>query len=103
MFKSVKSLVLLTAAVIVTTPALAGPYGTRQQVPANGYASSARVENFEAEKNFEYVNYTKEYAIEDKIVDGHAYGDKVNVLPAKTRVYVYENGPYAPPRVYYRR
>lgn len=96
---------LLSVAFIGFAPAAfaASDAGSPKPQPAHGYMATSRaVENFKTTHEIAYENNTQNYAERKVEVDGSAYGDQVNLLPAKERLYVYKRG-YAQPSVTYRR
>lgn len=85
-----KKALLLGAALILLAPAAfaASDAGNRQPMPANGYSVDRSVEAWKAKEERIYNNPQTGRSMEDnQHVDGNAYGDQVNELPAREKYY----------------
>ena len=85
-----KKTLLLAAALTLLAPAAfaASDAGNREPMPANGYARSGKIEAFKAREERIYENEDSQRLAEDNNdVDGNAYGDQVNKLPAREKYY----------------
>lgn len=84
-----KNLILLGAALALIAPAAhaASDAGNRKPTPAHGYAVSHKIEAFKAKEERIYNNAGNRIVEDSRSVDGTAYGDQVNEIPAKEKYY----------------
>ncbi len=87
-------LLMLAAAVlaVASAPAFAASdAGGRKLQPAHGYMQTpAAVQRFKNVREVAYEENTQSYSERAQDVEGSAYGDQPNVIPAKERVYHYD-------------
>lgn len=92
------------AVIAVTSTAFAASdAGGRKLRPAHGTMEAPAIEHFKAVKEAAYNNRDQSFTAETAEVEGFAYGDQPNKIPAKERFYSYGKGNTQPTVTYQTR
>ncbi len=92
------------AVIAVTSTAFAASdAGGRKLRPVHGTMKAPAVEHFKAVKKAAYNESAQSFTSETAQIEGFAYGDQPNKIPAKERVYTYGKGSAQPTVTYQTR